>query len=180
MATWVHYPESVALCRTVAANGWQGDGLQWTRTVGGTELSLNIGDHRPRPEVRGPIDNVHWVHISASVRGPDSRSHRLPLLLDPAAAVIEIDGRLVHALPRAWQLEQQMEPVTEVRVPLDLNDPDTTWTDGYAIAFPMPHPKPNQPYVLRTGLLRVGAVTVALPDAGSCHEDASSYWSPIH
>jgi len=180
MATWVHNPESVSLCRTVAANGWQQDGAHWTRTVGSTELSIDIRDHRARPEKVGPIDNVHWVEIDAHVRGPDSRSHRLPVLLDPAGVVIEIDGRQVHALERAWELQARMEPGTEVRMPLNLNDPDTTWTDGYAIAFPMSHPTPRQSYVLRGGPLRVGATSVALPDVASCHEDASSDLSPIH
>jgi hypothetical protein len=183
-ATLQHRPEVSALCNPAESNGWTGYETRWeSRIITGNDYIFTLMDKGSRGGITGPVDHVYWVMFGAMTSGSAVGFPRLPMVYDPSSAVVEIDGRRVHALPRLWRAEQvrgDFVPTSEVAVPADLNVPDARFPNWYYMAFPMHTPRASDQWRLAGGTILLDGVQTPLPVAESCHTDADTRWVPIH
>ena len=188
MSTLVHTPEGVAVCRPLDDAGWRSNmrwgAAHWSLQLSTSSYSVQLFDHGSADDVVGPLDDVYWVQVGGSGY-EDATGHRpLPVLFDPAEAVVAIGGKEIHALPRAWLQEfadGRLQPLREVVVPVELNAPVPRGrtTPNVFIAFPVHRPGRAANYTLTLGAMLLDGKRTRLPTAGSCHRDSDTHWEPI-
>lgn len=179
MGTYAHAPENVRLCRAEASGGWTSSG---TLDLDGSEYTLKVSDGGPAKLVRGPIPHVYWVRVDGYSLGRRAGRRAPPMVYDPAEAFIEIDGRRIPALSRAWEsalVQGVLQPGRELAVPFDLNDLARDTFLGYFIAFAMPAPGVRSSYVLSPGTVVLDGKRVPIPLQHACHEEARTWFSPL-
>ena len=183
MATLEHTPDTAHICSTADARGWKGSGSDWGLARDGQPYwSFGLIDDGSRHSVDGPLKDVYWVMFSAGTFGSGVGAPRLPMVYDPADAVLQVGGREVHALPRLWTAEQRagyFVPTRELAVPARLNAPDIPFPEWFYLAFPVKPPRASDTWRIDSGSILLDGQRVPLPVGQSCFTPSRTWMSPI-
>jgi hypothetical protein len=183
VATLEHTPDIANVCSTADARGWSGSGSSWELARDGKPYwNFGLIDDGSRHSADGPLRDVYWVMFSAGTFGSGAGVPRLPMVYDPAGAVLLIDGRQVHALPRLWTAEQRAGryvPTRELAVPALLNAPDIAFPEWFFLAFPAKPPRASDTWRIDGGSILLDGQRVPLPVGQSCFTPSRTWMSPI-
>jgi hypothetical protein len=165
-------PARTYLCEPLASNGWQGDAVDWRRTVGNVQYSLRARDDWDLGKVQKPAGDVHWVIVDGWSAAANA------MVFDPAEAVLAIDGDFIHALPKMWRADfvgNVYGLKAEVPTPHDLNDREGSIRADYLIAFPVKRPiAAGDTYSISLGAAQLNGMKVQLPSVKSCYFPAQT------
>lgn len=180
MGSYVYTAEQSHLCKIEQANGWGADRKIKIEDV---TYVFDVHDTGSANDISGPVSDVFWVAVSGLTVGRAVGWRAPAMIYDPSEAVIEIKGKKINALSRAWTNELvngHWLPTKEIPVPFDLNAPSRKTPLGFYIAFPMKAPDARDEYFFSPGTVLLDGKRTLLPTRRSCYTPAHSRWVPIH
>ena len=185
--TLEHRAAQARICKTTDLAGWAASG------AGSTDVRIDAGDSTyffevydtgSKDDIGGAVTPAYWVQLTGLTLGAALPGKRRPMLYDPASAVIVIDGKAVHAIPRIWVgdlVDGRFQPVREMPVPADL---DIHYPQGvvanFFIAFPMHAPDVKDTWTFQPGSILLDGKRTPLPTYATCYTEARTWWQPIH
>ncbi len=184
LATPEHKAAYANLCSVTDARGWKvASVMSASRPRNGTEYwEFGWLDDGSRDTVRGPLEHVYRVLLSAGTVGSGAGEARLPMVYDPRGATLRIAGREVPALPRLWVAQQDRTglfvPARELPGPANLNAPDIPFPGWFYLAFPGGPPGAHDRWQIDGGSMALEEQPVPLPVGESCVTPSRTWMAP--
>lgn len=181
MATIGHYDAFRSLCYAPDnRNGWKDSR---NREIGGVDYWFEVDEIYPSDtDVKFPVENMHWILLSGGTFGKAIGKPAPPMVFDPKAAELEMDGGITKAIPRLWRYESlstKGDVLYEVSAPTNINVFGDIVTPSFLIAFPVKIKNLKEKYTFRPGTILLDGVRYSLPEYKSCYTPGRTWINPI-
>jgi len=184
------YPESTHLCRVPQdPPGWNQPGpdrhspLLHRAQVGSREADYSLLV-TPVYFVSGMDTGTYWVKLYARFMTPHQPELKQPMLYQPDAAWIEINGTRTPASGVVQFSEGDLRrPAAAIAWPVDLlalPRPADPASGALIMGFPVTWPtEPKDHWTVHLGAIKFGSEVVEIPDLKSCFTPGGTTWVPI-